>query len=134
MFPGLRRWQDKLIWESKRSGYFTTLFGRRIKVDGLDSYNKWKREAAERQLINNIAQASAREVMVKAMLRIEGDFGFSSSFGLLCQIYDELLFESETKEIEWDLKLVIDNMVNCVKLDVPLTVEGKTGSNWSTCH
>ncbi len=132
MFPGLRRWQDKLIWESKRSGFFTTLFGRRIKVEGLDSYNKWKREAAERQLINNIAQASAREVMVKAMININGDFGISDSFGLLVQVYDELLFESQ--EIEEDMKLVLDNMVNCVKLDVPLTVEGKTGDNWASCH
>jgi len=132
MFPGLRRWQDKLIWESKRSGYFTTLLGRRIKVDGLDSNNKWKREAAERQLINNIAQASAREVMVKAMIRINRDLGFSPSFGLLVQIYDELLFESQS--IENDMPLVIDNMVNAVKLDVPLTVDGKIGDNWSQCH
>ncbi len=132
MFPGLRRWQDKLIWESKRSGFFTTLFGRRIKVEGLDSYNKWKREAAERQLINNIAQASAREVMVKAMININGDFGISDSFGLLVQVYDELLFESQ--EVEEDMKLVIDNMINCVKLDVPLTVEGKIGLNWAEAH
>ncbi len=132
MFPCLRRWQDKLIWESRRSGYFTTLFGRQIRVDGLDSNNKWKREAAERQLINNIAQASAREVMVKAMLAIDKDPRLSSSFGLLVQVYDELLFESAY--IEEDMKIVLDNMQNCVKLDVPLTVDGKTGSNWSEGH
>jgi len=132
MFPGLRRWQDKLIWESKRSGYFTTLLGRRIKVDSLDSNNKWKREAAERQLINNIAQSGAREVMVKAMIRINSAFGLSASFGLLVQVYDELLFESQ--DIESDIKIVIDNMVNAVKLDVPLTVDGKIGLNWSECH
>lgn len=133
LFPTLRRWQDKLIFDSKRSGYCTTLLGRRIKIEGLDHGNQWKREAAERQLINNIAQASAREVMAMGMIKVNrligDDCGFSPTFGLLIQVYDDLVFESQ--EIDYDKKLVVSCMETAVKLDVPLTVDCKTGPNWS---
>lgn len=135
LFPGLRRWEEELIYNSKKSGYCTTLFGRNIKVDGLDSYNSWTKEGAERQLINNICQGSAAEIMKQAMIKIvtsnEYDKWFSSTFGLLVQVYDELLFESA--HIEADTDIVQYYMTNAVKLDVPLTVDCGIGSNWQEC-
>lgn len=126
MFPELRAWQDKLIWQSKKDGYFTTLMGRRIKVDNLNEYNKWKREHAHRQLINNIAQASAAEVMKMAMININK----MDCIWPLVQVYDELLFEV----IDWDIMRIEAAklyMENAVKLDVPLVVEAKSGPNWA---
>jgi DNA polymerase-1 len=132
LFPGLRRWQELLIYESKRSNFCTTLLGRRIKVDGLTDGNPWKREAAERQLINNIAQGSAAEIMKRAMIAIARETGLSPSFGLLVQVYDELLFEST--QIACDIEIVEECMENAVKLDVPLTVDSGIGPNWSEAH
>ena len=129
LFPTLRRWQDKLIFESKRSGYCTTLLGRQIKVDDLNHGNSWRREGAERQLINNIAQASATEVMKCAMIKIHNT---APTMGLLVQVYDELLFESA--HIEEDVKIIINCMETAVTLRVPLVVECKTGDNWAACH
>lgn len=128
MFPGLYDWEQKLIFESKKTGYFTTLLGRRIKVEGLEHGNKWRREAAERQLINNIAQGSAAEVMQLAMLDVD-----KAGIDILVQVYDELLFESPEESISGDMELVIEKMCNAVKLDVPLTVDGNIGQNWSDC-
>jgi len=132
LFPSLRRWQETLIYTSKKSGFCTTLLGRRIKVDRLESYNSWEREAAERQLINNITQGSAAEIMKMAMIQISKDTDLSSSFGLLVQVYDELLFESA--DIENDMFHVKFAMENAVKLVVPLTVESKIGPNWAEVH
>lgn len=146
LFPGLRRWEEKLVYDSTNSGYCTTLFGRRIKIDGLDSTESFfnrktgkkvfpKKEAAMKQLINNIAQASAREVMAKAMIQIENTRQcdeFSETFGLLIQVYDELVFEST--DIGCDANMVRSCMEHSVNLDVPLTVDCKTGMSWSECH
>lgn len=133
MFPDLHRWQDRLLFDAKKSGFCTTLFGRRIKVDRLNETNPFKREAAERQLINNIVQGSAAEVMKAAMILINncGNEKFSNSFGLLVQVYDELLAESfnmeeDSKQMKWCME-------NCVKLDVPLTVDVGIGPNWADC-
>lgn len=129
LFPHLRRWQEDLIYSSKRSGFCTTLLGRRIRVDGLSDGNSWKREAAERQLINNITQGSAAEIMKKAMVKVSENRLLSPKFGLIAQIYDELLWEST--EATDDRVLVMNDMITAVELDVPLTVDGGIGPNWS---
>ncbi len=128
LFPTLRRWQDRLIFDSKKSGFFTTLFERRIKVDRLDDGNAWRREGAERQLINNITQGSAAEIMKKAMIKVSQDTDLHIQFGLLVQVYDELVFESPL--IDHDLEFVSEDMRTAVKLDVPLVVDAKIGPNW----
>ena len=126
MFPNLKAWQQQLIWKTKKEGYFTTLLGRKIKVEGLSEYNKWKREAAERQVINNICQASAAEVMKMAMIELH-----KQGVNLLIQVYDELVFEELEQDIGQALNIVIDTMENCIQLKVPLVAEGKIAKNWA---
>ena len=125
-FPQLYAWQTKLIWQAKKDGYFTTLMGRRINVDGLNEYNKWKREHAERQLINNIAQASATEVMKHVMIQAH-----KHNINILVQVYDSLLIEEPKDEIEAQIEKAADIMKHAVKLDVPLTVDYGIGSSWA---
>jgi DNA polymerase-1 len=127
LFPTLRRWQDNLIYESKRSGFCTTLLGLRIKIEDLGHGNSWRREGAERQLINNITQGSAAEVMKLAMINIV-KYSKTIPIGLLVQVYDELLIESQY--IEQDLNFVVHHMKNAIKLDIPLEVDAKSGPNW----
>lgn len=124
MFPGLRYWQDKLIWQSKKDGYCTTLMGRRIKIEGLNEYNKWKREAAVRQLLNNIIQGSASEIMKLAMIKVDE---IPQVFPLI-QVYDQLVFEVKNEAM---VMVVKETMEKAVKLDVPLVVEAKSGLNWA---
>lgn len=128
LFPALRRWQEGLIYQSKRSQFCTTLLGRRIRVDGLSDSNKWKREAAERQLINNITQGSAADIMLAAMVAIYKDY---PEVGLLAQVYDELLFEAPEQHIKATSNYIVDKMINTTRLVVPLTVDGGIGVNWS---
>jgi DNA polymerase I len=128
LFPHLRRWQDELIYTSARSGFCETLCGRRIKVEGLQERFRWKREAAERQLINNITQGSAAEIMKMAMIRIQNT---NPMIGLLVQVYDELVFEEDGATIADCVDCVKHHMENAVKLDVPLTVDAGYGENWA---
>lgn len=133
LFPTLRRYQEQLIYKSKRSGYCETLMGRRIKVEGLSDGNSWKRESAERQLVNNITQGSAAEIIKLAMIKIDKtpEILFPS-FGMLVQVYDELLFESEDViEDKWNIKYAMET---AYPLDVPLVVECKIGPNWGECE
>jgi DNA polymerase-1 len=128
MFPDLWDWQQKLIHEARKTGYCTTLMGRRIKIDDLNHNNKWRREGAERQLMNNITQASAGEIMKLGMISVN-----KAGVNILVQVYDELLFEEKTEVIDNALQVVADCMRDCIKLDVPLTVDGGSGLNWSEC-
>lgn len=125
LFPTLRRWEELTIYEAKKSGFCTTLMGRRIKVDNLNDSNFYRREHAQRQLINNITQGSAAEIMKLAMIKIKS---IHNELGLLVQVYDELLFESDI--ISMDIDLVKHWMENCTKLDIPLVVDSGIGPNW----
>ncbi len=127
LFPHLRRWQDTLIYESKRSGFCTTLLGRRIRIDDLTHGNSWRREGAERQLINNITQGSAAEVIKLAMIKATQHV---DSLGLLIQVYDQLVFEASTMDFHSVMYAVKYSMENAIALEVPLTVDCKTGRNW----
>jgi DNA polymerase-1 len=129
LFPHLWDWQEKLIYTSRRDGYFTTLLGRRIKVDGLDHGNRARRESAERQLMNNIAQASAGEVMKMGMIKAD-----QAGIKLLVQVYDELLLEETEAEIEAAMNVAVESLETAIKLDVPLVVDAKIGPNWAEVH
>jgi len=140
LFPTLRRWIEDLIRTSEQSEFCTTLMGRRIRVEGLnDRWNFYdkktkrivfpKRDAARKQLINNITQGSAAEIMKMAMIGINAA---APQLGLLVQVYDELLFESP--DIDADMCVVEACMLAAGKdLDVPLTVDCHTGESWAEC-
>jgi len=70
--------------------------------------------------------------MKKAKIAIHQSDAFLPGFGLLVQVYDELLFESP--DIIYDAAIVRMYMEQAVKLDVPLTVDCKTGVSWADCR
>ncbi len=143
LFPRLKRWEEDLIYTAKRNGYVTTLFGRRIKVDNLDNteffVNKktgqkvfWKRNAAERQMMNNIGQGSAAEIMKFGMIKLYNRTDLSPTSGVMIQVYDALT--GETPDIARDMPIVKECMEKAVALDIPLTVDFKVGKNWAEVY
>lgn len=131
LFPTLRRWEENLIYESKRSGCCQTILGRKIKIDDLRNGNSWRREGAERQLINNITQGSAAEVMKLAMIKCIQHIPY---LGLLIQVYDQLVFEEYTDKMPSVIEAIKYCMENAIALEVPLVVDCKTGMNWGEVH
>jgi DNA polymerase-1 len=131
LFPQLRRWQDGLIYSSKRSRFCNTLLGRHIKIDDLEHGNSWRREGAERQLINNITQGSAAEVMKLAMIKAVQHIPY---LGLLIQVYDQLVFEAEENKINDIMIAVKYCMESCIALEVPLVVTAAIGKSWGEIH
>jgi DNA polymerase-1 len=53
---------------------------------------------------------------------------------MILQVHDELIFETELSELEKLKKMVVYEMSNAVKLDVPLLVDTGTGNNWFEAH
>jgi DNA polymerase-1 len=95
----------------------------------LEDRNFYKKEAAERRLINNICQGSAAEIMKLAMILIDKN---APLLGLLVQVYDELLFEYQNEDC---ISMVRDCMIAAGKdLLVPLTVDIGTGMSWTEAH
>ena len=53
---------------------------------------------------------------------------------MILQVHDELIFEVVSDELEKLKSIVLYEMSNAVKLDVPLKVDWGTGNNWFEAH
>ena len=89
--------------------------------------------AGERMAINMPIQGTAADIMKIAMIRVAArlrDERFRVR--LLLQVHDELLLEVPRDEVERLVPLVRDTMEAALALDVPLTVDVKTGDDWES--
>ena len=53
---------------------------------------------------------------------------------MILQVHDELVFDVPENEVGELSDIVVNEMQNAVKLNVPLTVDWGTGKNWLEAH
>jgi DNA polymerase-1 len=134
-YPGVKKYMDESIRKARDLGYVTTMFGRRRHLPDIHSRNQVVRGNAERNAINAPIQGTAADIIKIAMVRIHEKLktgGFTSK--MILQVHDELIFEVVPGELEKLKELVIHEMTNAVKLDIPLKVDCGTGKNWFEAH
>ncbi|MCQ4573834.1 MAG: DNA polymerase I [Candidatus Brocadiales bacterium] len=131
LFEGVKRFRDRVIEETRETGYVTTILGRRRPVTEISAQNKHKRSLAERIAVNTIVQGSAADLIKVAMnktcARLK-ETGLNAK--MLLQIHDELLFELPEKELDATRKAVEEEMTQALTLRVSIRVNVKTGKNW----
>ena len=134
-YPGVKIYMDESIRKARDLGYVTTMFGRKRYLPDIHSRNQVVRGNAERNAINAPIQGSAADIIKIAMIRIF-DRMKSEKFlsKMILQVHDELIFETVNSELEKLKDLVIFEMSNAVKLDIPLKVDWGTGNNWFEAH
>lgn len=97
-YSGLQRGMDKVRRFCRKNGYVTTLLGRRLYVDGINSYETWERARAERQAFNFVIQGSAAELLKMSMILIDRDERLADmDVTMRIQIHDELGFYAPNK-------------------------------------
>ncbi len=128
-YPRLREFIESTIKQARKDGYVTTLFGRRRYLPEINSSNNSRRQFAERTAVNTIIQGTAAEMIKIAMIEIDEKLSRLKS-KMIMQVHDELVFDIHVDETEKMKKIVRESMENCVKLDVPVTVEMGIGPNW----
>ncbi|HUX55791.1 MAG TPA: DNA polymerase I [Bacteroidales bacterium] len=134
-YPGVKVYMDESIKKARDMGYVTTMFGRKRYLRDIHSRNQAVRGNAERNAINAPIQGSAADIIKIAMLRIHERIkseGYLSK--MILQVHDELIFEVEFSELEKLKDLVLFEMSNAVKINVPLMVDWGTGNNWFEAH
>ncbi|HSW41721.1 MAG TPA: DNA polymerase I, partial [Patescibacteria group bacterium] len=118
---------------ARAQGFVTTLLGRRREIPELRSTNRSLVAAGERMAINMPIQGTAADIMKIAMIRVAGRLraeGFRAR--LLLQVHDELLLEVPRDEVARLVPAVRETMEGALALDVPLTVDVKTGDDWES--
>lgn len=131
-YPGVKAFIDKVTAEARRTGYVTTMFGRRRYLPEIHSTNFNQRSFAERTAMNTPIQGTAADIIKKAMVEV---FRRLQAAGLrsrvLLQVHDELVLEVTAAEAEQVMRMVRETMEGAVSLAVPLVVDVKLGANWA---
>ena len=134
-YPGIRDYMETTREFARRTGYVTTLFGRRVHVPSLREKNPARRNFGERAAINAPLQGSAADIIKRAMARIPKALEREKlSARMLLQVHDELLFDVPEADIDRTASVVKDVMEGAARLSVPLTVDTGVGDNWDEAH
>ena len=130
-YPGIRRYIDTIKEEARTNGSVTTQLGRRRPIPELRAGNPALRAAGERAAINHPIQGTAADVIKIAMIRLAPRLAEASlTARLVLQVHDELLMEVPNGEVDRLVPILVDTMEGALKLDVPLTVDVKSGPRW----
>ena len=129
-YPDIRAYMDESIEVAKE-----TIYKRKRFLPDINSHNAIVRGYAERNAINAPIQGSAADIIKVAMVRIFNRFeteGLKSK--MILQVHDELNFNVYKDELEKVKQIVLDEMENAIKLQVPLIADCGEGVNWLEAH
>jgi DNA polymerase-1 len=132
-YSGISYYMLHIKETARQQGYVTTLLGRKREIPELRATNSALRGAGERMAINMPIQGTAADIMKIAMIRVDRRLraeGFRSR--LLLQVHDELLLEVPRDEVARLVPALRETMEGALALDVPLTVDVKTGDDWES--
>lgn len=134
-YPGVKKYMDQSIEKGRQDGYVTTMFGRRRYLRDIQSRNSLLRSNAERNAINAPIQGSAADIIKIAMINIHRRLEKSGmQASMILQVHDELIFELDEADKNELRDMVVREMEQACKLDVPLVVEHGFGKNWLEAH
>ncbi len=134
-YPGVKKYMDESINKAREVGYVTTMFGRKRYLADIHSRNQVVRGNAERNAINAPIQGSAADIIKIAMVKIYERMKIENyKSKMILQVHDELIFEVINDELEKLKEMVLFEMSNAVKLDIPLKVDWGIGNSWFEAH
>jgi DNA polymerase-1 len=134
-YSGINHLVQDLVQKAERSGYASTLFGRRRYIPAINSPNRTEKAAAERVAVNTPIQGSAADIVKIAMLNLDKRLSAEKSPArLLLQVHDELILEAPAQGVEQIAVMVKEEMENAVALSVPLRVGVEISRRWGDFH
>ena len=134
-YPGIKKYIENQVSLARENGFVETLIGRRRYLRDINSPNRVVRGHAERNAVNAPIQGTAADIMKLAMVGVYDRMkkeGFRSK--MIIQVHDELVIDTLKSELEELKVLVIEEMENAYRLDVPLEVDTGFGTNWLDAH
>lgn len=134
-YPGIKQYMSDTMNFARENGYVCTLMGRRRYLRDINSANATVRGFAERNAINAPIQGSAADMIKIAMINIHKELCAQNLRSrMTMQVHDELIFDVPNDEIEIIKPIIVENMKNAIKTEVPIMVEIGVGANWLEAH
>jgi len=134
-YSGIKDYMSKTVAAAKKNGYVETIMGRRRYLKDINSANAIVRNFAERNAINAPIQGSSADMIKVAMINVFNELTSKQlKTKMILQVHDELVFDLYKDEEAEVREIVERNMVDAIKLDVPVIVDMNTGNTWLEAH
>ncbi len=134
-YPGVQKYVESTLEQARKTGYVTTLLGRRRFIPDLTSTEGGVRQFAERTAVNTPIQGTAADLIKAAMVAIDRRLAAAGSgAGMILQVHDELILEAPEADVDAVAALVREEMEGAAELSVPLEVAVGIGSSWAEIH
>lgn len=130
-YSGVKRYLEQTVENGKRSGYVSTLFGRRRELPELASKNKNIKAFGERAAMNAPIQGTAADIIKLAMINVSNRLikeGIDAK--IILQVHDEILLEAKEDCAEKAERILVEEMENAADLSVPLKVDSNVAKSW----
>lgn len=130
-YPEVKTYMDEVVETCKKQGYVSTLFNRKRYIPTINDKNFMVRQQAQRYAMNTPIQGTGADILKLAMIEVDKALKEKNlKSQMILQVHDELIFDVFEDELEEVMSLVKEKMENCIKMDVPLIVEGNYAKNW----
>jgi DNA polymerase-1 len=132
-YGGIARYMVHIKQIAQEQGYVETLLGRRRWIPELSARNAALRNAGERMAINMPIQGTAADIMKIALIRLHERLSAANAPArILLSVHDEVLLEVPAAEVAALAPVVREVMEGALKLEVPLDVDIKSGTDWES--
>ena len=130
-YPEVKTYMDEVVETCKKQGYVSTLLNRKRYIPTINDKNFMVRQQAQRYAMNTPIQGTGADILKLAMIEVDKALKEKNlKSQMILQVHDELIFDVFEDELEEVMTLVKEKMENCIKMDVPLIVEGNYAKNW----
>lgn len=130
-YPEVKTYMDEVVKTCKKQGYVSTLLNRKRYIPTINDKNFMVRQQAQRYAMNTPIQGTGADILKLAMIEVDKALKEKNlKSQMILQVHDELIFDVFEDELEEVMSLVKEKMENCIKMDVPLIVEGNYAKNW----
>lgn len=135
-FKSIESYMERARAAARKTGYVTTIAGRKVWAPDINSGSRARRRYAERAVVNAPIQGTAADVIKEAMIKVDAWLQQEElRTRLLLQVHDELVFEAPDDEVDYVLtgaKQIMESVAEYI--DVPLVVDANAGDNWQEAH
>ncbi len=130
-YPKVKEYLKSVVEQSRKQGFYQTLFGRRRNFPELQSAVWAVRQAGERMAMNFPMQGTQADILKIAMIQTGDSIAHNRDVQLILSVHDELVFEVKRDQATYAAAEMRQIMVNAAHLDVPVEVSASVGPNWA---
>lgn len=130
-YGAVKEYMQANVEFAKKHGYVATMTGRKRYIKEINSSNYNLRQFGERAAMNMPLQGTSADIIKIAMVNISRALKQENlRTRLILQVHDELVLEAPEDEVQAAQSILVREMENAVRLNVPLKVDVHSGKNW----